>query len=166
VSTVFGASGTLLLYLLIGAGAAFFGRAELFKEFHGAATLGIGVGVVLGVVIGLAVALTFATLARVYIGAGIDHLSLMLLGAARGGFEATFRSYCYAMSPGIFGLIPGCGSYVFEIWRLVLSIFAYRSVHKTTGARATVAVLIPVGLCCGGYLALVVGLQVLAASHT
>ena len=78
-----------------------------------------------------------------------------ILRKLESGFDATLRAYCYAMSPGVFGLIPVCSGYFWEIWRLVLSILAYKNVHRMSGGRATAAVLLPLGFCCVGYIGII-----------
>jgi hypothetical protein len=114
-------------------------------------------GIALGVLLTLAIALPLGAIMRVYLGAGIDHLGLRIVGGGGAGFDATVRAYCYSMSPAMFGLVPFCGIYVWEIWRIVLVIIAYRHVHKMDAGRAVAAVLVPFALCCGGYMALVMG---------
>lgn len=154
MSYVCSVSGTLVLY------AGIFGSIGLAALFGSSAhTSGAAIaGIFAAVVLGLLVVIPISAFIRIYVGVLIDHLALRLAGG-HASFDTTFRAYCYAMSPSFFGLIPGCGVYVVEIWRLVLSILAYKQVHRISGGRATAAVLIPVGLCCAGYFALVFGVQ-------
>ena len=142
------------IYAVLFGGMALFG-APAFKGVAGTTMWAVALGVVVALVIGL----PLAALARTFVGSGLDHVCLLLVGGGRGGFWATYRGYCYATAPGMFGLIPGCGGYVWEIWRLVLSVMAYKRVHEMSGARATVAALLPVVLCCGGYGAMVAGVM-------
>jgi hypothetical protein len=46
---------------------------------------------------------------------GVVHLCAMLFGAAKNGYGATVRAYCYAQGPNIFGIIPCFG---FIAWNL------------------------------------------------
>lgn len=154
VSTMVSSLGMLGLYAAIFGIAAIAGGA---RRLGGAEAL-----VVLGVVAAIAVLLPVSALVRVYVGAGIDHLGLMIAGGGKSGFDATLRTYCYSMSPAMFGLVPGCGVYVWEVWRIVLAIIGYREVHKMSGGRAAAAVLVPYALCCGGYVVLVMGTTMFA----
>jgi hypothetical protein len=85
---------------------------------------------------------------------GIEHLMLRLFGATPRSYEATVRICCYSHAPMIVGLIPVCGAYVFPVWQLVLRILGFRAVHRTTGGKATAAVMVPivVGAVVGGIL--------------
>ena len=150
-SLVLSVSGTLALYAVIGGIAGLIAGMDSLKSANPL----VVVGVVLAVVAGMAIVFPLFALMRIYIGAGIDHLCLLLLGGGKSGFDATLRAYCYAMSPGVFGLIPVCSGYFWEIWRLVLSILAYKNVHRMSGGRATAAVLLPLGFCCVGYIGII-----------
>jgi hypothetical protein len=151
VSYLLSLSGTVLLYAGIFGIAGIVAREEISKDMNGL----VAVGIVVGCIVGLAILVPVGAITRVYICAGIDHLMLLIVGGGQAGFSATFRGYCYAMSPAMFGLLPGCGVYIWEIWRLVLTILAYKSMHRMTGGRAALAVLLPLGVCCVGYVGLV-----------
>lgn len=85
-----------------------------------------------------------------FLGAGITHLFLILVGGAKRPFEATFRVVCYAAgSTAILQLLPICGAWIASIWVLVAEIIGLSEVHGITRARAAVAVLLPMVLCCG-----------------
>lgn len=155
-------SGTILLYGLIGAGVGAFALGS--ARDHVSPLLAVGIA--LGVVAAIAVSIPIGAIIRVYVGAGIDYLLLLLVGGGRAGFNATFRGYCYGLSPAMFGVIPGCGIYIWEIWRMACQILAYKSVHQMPGGRAAAAVISPVVLCCGGYFLFLFGIQLFqTASH-
>lgn len=86
--------------------------------------------------------------------AGIEHLLLMMFGKPR-GFETTLRAASLSLAPYALGVIPICGLYVAPIWVLVVKVFAYKELHRTTigvavlGALAVPALLILLG--CGFY---------------
>lgn len=90
--------------------------------------------------------------------AGILHLLLMLVGGANHGFFATYRVYCYAVgTSSLAGLIPICGGIVDMVWGIVLAIIGIAIAHRTTHARAALAVLLPLVLgclCCFGFSAI------------
>jgi hypothetical protein len=94
--------------------------------------------------------------------AGLEHFALMMLGTPR-SFSVTLRAHSLGTSAYLTGLLPFCSWYVFPIWSIVLRIFAMLHLHKSTGGQAVGAVLLPIGLMCGGlfafYLA-VIGLAV------
>jgi hypothetical protein len=111
------------------------------------------VAVIVIAIISIVVLYPLLTVAFAFVWGGVEHLALRVLGVQTRGYEATVRAYCYASAPQIWGVIPLCGSYLHPIWQLVCRILGYRGVHRTTGGRATAAVLLPVGLCCGGITA-------------
>ncbi len=79
----------------------------------------------------------------------IVHLFLMILGAAGGGFEATFRVMAYASTVQLSQIVPMCGGLIGFFWGLVLEIIGLAEVHRTSQGKAAAAVLIPLALCCG-----------------
>lgn len=83
------------------------------------------------------------------LGAGIEHLMLMLLGGAKRSFSATFRTFCYSTS-SVWPLyiIPCCGSVIGNIWGMVSRIIGYSEVHQISRVRATIAILLPLVFCC------------------
>ncbi len=99
---------------------------------------------IIGVPVGTAVALM--------VQAGIYHLCLMVLGAARRGFVDTFRVTCYSMGPQLAQIVPILGGLVAWAWQIVLTIIGLKTVHETSYGRSSVAVLLPMLLCCGSIL--------------
>lgn len=84
-----------------------------------------------------------------FIGAGIFHLVLSLLGAARQPFEATLRVVAYALgATSLIGLIPFCGSIIGGLYGIYLYIVGLADVHQTDMAKAAIAVLAPAVVCC------------------
>lgn len=84
----------------------------------------------------------------VFVGAGIFHLMLLLIGGAARGFEATVRAVSYAQAPGILLLVPFCGQLVAGIWTLVLYVIGLAEAHGIGYGRAVAAVLLPILLLC------------------
>ena len=85
-----------------------------------------------------------------FIGSGITHLCLKLLGGAHRPFEATFRVVCYAQaSAAVLNVLPLCGGLIGVIWGAWCVIIGLKEVHKTEGWRATLALVLPGLLCCG-----------------
>lgn len=84
-----------------------------------------------------------------FIGAGIFHLMLSLLGAARQPFEATLRVVAYAVgATSLIGLIPFCGSIIGGLYGIYLYIVGLADVHETDMTKAAIAVLTPAVVCC------------------
>ncbi len=87
----------------------------------------------------------------VFIGAGILHLCLMMVGAmakAELGFEGTLKVYIYATVSWLALIIPFAGSFVGTLWHVVLLVVGFAKVHRTSQGRSLVAVLIPMIVCC------------------
>jgi hypothetical protein len=83
--------------------------------------------------------------------AALEHLSLMLLGTNPGSYSVTVRAHALGMAPFLLGLLPFCSFYVFPLWSMVVRIIAVTHLHKTTTGKAVAAVLMPIGLFCGGF---------------
>ena len=85
-----------------------------------------------------------------FVGTAITHVCLMVVGGANRPFEATFRVYSYVGGAvALFNLIPCCGWCIGFVWAIVAEIIGLAEVHKIGRARAAVAVLLPILLCCG-----------------
>jgi hypothetical protein len=97
----------------------------------------------------------------------ILHVCLMIVGGAKQSFETTFRVVCFAegsASPLL--VIPFCGGLVVGIWKIVLYCVGLTHAHETDTGRVLIAVLLPLIVCCGGFLLLMFGaLGVWSASH-
>ncbi len=160
----FGAVGSPILYaIIVGVPAAI---AAIFWQFI-LSSLGILAGSDAGEeVMSIGVTIFAAALTPILIPIGllvtsvIIHLFLMLVGAAKEGFIATFRTLCYASAPELFQLVPLCGGVVSGIWWLVIAVIGLKEVHTSTIPRALAAVLLPGFVCCGiaMYLALLAGI--------
>lgn len=89
----------------------------------------------------------------VFVGSGILHLMLLLLGGARRGFEATFRVVCFSQATTLLLLIPVflvpfCGLAVVG-WGLLLCVIGCAQAHEIGYGQALAAVLLPIlALCC------------------
>lgn len=92
-----------------------------------------------------------------FIGSAIFHLCLMIIGGAKQSFETTFRVVCFAggsINPLL--VIPFCGGLIVGIWKIVLNCIGLARAHEIEAGRATLAVLLPVIVCCGGLIFLAV----------
>ena len=114
-----------------------------------------GVGLVFQIVLG-----PLLIAAGLFISSAILHLLLMLFGGAPRGFEATLRVRCYAEAASLFRLVPFCGTPIFVIYSLVLTIIGLSEAHGIGRGRAAAAVLLPLLFlccCCVGAIVLAVG---------
>jgi len=86
-----------------------------------------------------------------FIFGGLVHLSLILVGGANKAFEATFRVISFSQgSTAPLQLVPCCGELVALVWCLVANCIGVARAHEIDTGRATLAVLLPVIVCCGG----------------
>jgi len=93
-----------------------------------------------------------------FVASAILHVCLMIVGGAKQSFETTFRVVCSAegsASPLL--IIPFCGGLITGIWKVVLYCIGLARAHETDTGRAVIAVLLPVIVCCGGFLLLMFG---------
>ncbi|HVF70715.1 MAG TPA: YIP1 family protein [Chthoniobacterales bacterium] len=94
-----------------------------------------------------------------FIGSGVLHLCLMLVGGANRSFETTFRVVCYtAGSANLFSMIPGCGGIIAAVYNIVLECIGLTRAHPTTTGKALMAIFLPLLLCC--VVCLVLGIAV------
>jgi hypothetical protein len=92
----------------------------------------------------------------IFIWSMLLHASLFLVGGAREDFEATFRIVCYTSGPELLGVIPIVGGIASIIWKVYITIVGIREVHGISNARAVIALVLPVLICCaiglGGFI--------------
>ena len=166
-----GGLGDPFLYALIGGSigfivnliwnAAFGSIGALAERERIAGMVGVGVGTVICIILApviIAIGL--------FIGAGILHLCLMLVGGANRSFETTFRVASYAIgSTNLLAIIPFCGGAVATIWNIVLACIGLAKAHETTTGKAVLAVFLPLIVCCGliAVLWFVVGVGIFSA---
>lgn len=111
---------------------------------------------------GYLIALPLFLIIGLFIGSGIYHLVLSLLGGARYGFETTFRTVAYvAGATSLINVIPLCGSIIAAVWSLIVTIIGLAEMQDTSQGKAAAAVLIPAVVCCA-LLFLVFGAAIMA----
>jgi hypothetical protein len=161
LANIAGMLTTLVAYGFIFGGMFLFGgeNGGLFKEWSGPAVAGMIVAGVLGYL----VLLVLMGLGSLLFFSALDHLALKLVGANPAAWTVTVRAYALSMGPYLVGLIPFCGFYVFPIWSLVVRVFAYKGLHRTSGGKAALGALLPIGafvlLIVGGYALLLVAVM-------
>ncbi len=78
----------------------------------------------------------------------IYHISLMILGAANNGMEATFKVVAYAQGTSLFVAFPILGWIMNWIWGIVLLVIGFRETQETSTEKAIFALLLPLLVCC------------------
>lgn len=107
--------------------------------------MGVGVGAIILVPVFIVIGL--------FIGSGIVHLCLMIVGGANKPFETTFRVIAFSQgSAGPLQIIPVCGGLISGVWALVCNCIGLARAHETDTGRAVLAVFLPLIVCCGGGL--------------
>src|SRR6185369_12740785 len=92
-----------------------------------------------------------------FINAAMYHVCLLVCGAARGGFQATYRVVCFGMgSVYMLAAVPIVGPLAALFMYFMVLTYGFKSAHDTSGGRAFFAVILPslIGLCCLGGLLL------------
>jgi hypothetical protein len=150
---------SLLLSLGLQSMGLFAGQRDTF-----AALAGIGVGS-----IALIVLVPVFIVIGLFIGAAIVHLCLMIVGGANKSFETTFRVLAFSQgSTGPLQIIPVCGGLISAVWALVVNCIGLARAHETTTGRAVLAVLLPLIVCCGAGILLLImfgGIAALSQHH-
>lgn len=91
--------------------------------------------------LGLVVA---APLLYLYVRAHLVHLVLVVLGAVRRPFAATYRAVFYSGGAvGLSWLMPFVGGAIFLVWETWLEATALREAHRLPLGRAVAVVLLP-----------------------
>lgn len=96
----------------------------------------------------------------VFLSSAVLHLMLLLLGGARGDFEATLRVVCFSQATSVLALLPFCGQIAAFFWTIALYAIGLSQAHEIGTGKALAAVLLPLVLlccCCGGTIALFAG---------
>jgi predicted Zn finger-like uncharacterized protein len=103
-----------------------------------------GLPLIGGVVVFAVVVLLSPLLALLglYVGGGILHLFLRIVGAGGRGFQTTLRTICYSGSPQVFNIVPYLGAMAGGIYALVLMILGLPKAHDTSVGRVVVGVLV------------------------
>jgi hypothetical protein len=151
-----GAGAALLYAVLVGTlsiAAAFLWQRALGERIHWEAggryleLLDRGPGLA-----GLSVFLPIGVALGNLVWAAVLHVSLAVLGGARGTYTTTLKAVCYSSSATAFNVFPVCGAALGAVWQVVVQLIGLRELHRTTTARAFWAWLLPflVAVCLAG----------------
>jgi len=150
---------SLLLSLGLQSMGLFTGQRDAFT-----AMAGMGIGM-----IALIVLVPVFIVIGLFIAAAIVHLCLMIVGGANKSFEATFRVLAFSHgSTGPLQIIPVCGGLIAGVWALVVNCIGLARAHETSTGRAVLAVLLPLIVCCGAGILLLImfgGIAALSQQH-
>jgi len=124
------------------------GRNDVFNS------LGIRIWVILLI---YAVLMPLLVTVGLFIFGAILHLCLMLVGGANRSFETTFRVHCFtAGAANLFSMIPFCGGIIALVYHIVLDCIGLSRAHPTTTGKALMAIFLPIIVCCGLIVLLVI----------
>ena len=151
-----GGFGEPLLYAIIGGGigvlvwfvfSLILNSVGLFNPRESGFGPLVGMSVSFAVLVWRLIAVAVAP----FIFGGLVHLSLMVVGGANKTFETTFRVISFSQgSTAPLQLVPCCGGLIALVWCLVANCIGVARAHAIDTGRATLAVLLPVIVCCGG----------------
>jgi hypothetical protein len=160
----------LFFYTLVGwisGGTAIFYQitaASINPEmFLGEAAKGLTQGTIVAAGIAVVLFLPLFLIAGAFIWAAMVHLFLMITGASRHGFEATFRALAYSSgATSMLQLVPLCGGYLYPVAHLVYGVMALKEVHRTDLWRVVLSMVLILLLCCGALVGIALALPALA----
>jgi hypothetical protein len=126
---------------IIGQGAALFWLWFFMAQFIPIDRLPFQYGIS---ILQIIVPLPFQEAIAIFVGSGIIHLCLMIVGGNNHGYKTTFRAIAYSYSGYLFGVIPFIGLFMGGIYTIILTIIGVREGHGISTGRAVLAVLLPV----------------------
>ncbi len=125
---------------------------------------GGGIGEAMGGFVVMVFVLPVAVLVGLFLWSGLLHLVLSLLGAAAQPFETTFRVVAYTSgTSSLANVVPWCGGVIGAAVSIAFSIIGLSEAHEIPIGKAAVAVLVPLVICCGLGLLVVITMFGLAA---
>lgn len=135
-------TSVVALGVLVGGAMIFVGNssaeADVPNKLGPAAALGIGAAAT-AIYLALGFVITFMGMLVISL---LDHLLVRMFGG-KGDYEVTLRATALTMAPGVIGLVPFCGAYIWPVWTLVARCFAYKGMHKLPTGQAVAAAVIP-----------------------
>lgn len=145
-----------LLFALIGGSAGLIVSFLLQIALHSIGVMGSGqnaIANVFGMGVGIFLFIILVPVMMIvgmFLGSGILHLCLMIVGGAKKPFETTFRVVCFSSgSTYLLSMIPFCGGMIAGVWNIVLECIGLARAHEIETGKAVMAVLLPVIVCCG-----------------
>ncbi|PZR70542.1 MAG: hypothetical protein DLM73_17555 [Chthoniobacterales bacterium] len=147
-----------MLFALIGGSAGMIVNVLFQVLFQSFTAFGGGSRSVIGMfgmgwVVGYIVMMPVLLALGIFIGSGILHVCLMIVGGANRPFETTLRVVCFSCGAAyLFSMIPICGGLITAVYSIVLEIIGVSRAHETATGKAVMAVFLPLVVCCGVFL--------------
>lgn len=147
-AVIFGTFGAVIgqiWNLVFGASMIGFLPPEMQQQLGQAFAPSLG-GVLINIVLS-----PFLVAIFLFIGSGIYHLFLLLLGGTKestAGYEGSLRSVSYSGVANLAYIVPFVGTPIAIVWGIVLNVIGLSRVHHTSTGKALGAVLLPLLLCC------------------
>lgn len=109
-------------------------------------------GLVIPLVLGAIVLLVpIFSLIGVFVSAAINHFFLWILKGTKNGFNATLQAVSYAATAQLFVIIPIVGGLA-GIYQMILLAIGLKELHDCPWWKSILTVLIPVIVCCLGFV--------------
>jgi hypothetical protein len=91
----------------------------------------------------------FIMVAALFLGAGVWHLLLRMMGGATQRYSGTVRVFAFVQGPQLFAIVPFLGMLVGGVWSIAIAVIGLREAHRTSTGKALIAVLLPIVLLVG-----------------
>jgi hypothetical protein len=85
----------------------------------------------------------FMDVIQIFFLTSVIHVSLVILQAAKGGFEGTFRVMAYSVAPTVLFVVPFLGVVAAVPWSFFILIRGLRAVHQTGFGQVILGLLLP-----------------------
>lgn len=112
---------------------------------------GLAVPLIFGAVVLLTPVLSFI---GIFLSAAINHFFLWILKGTKNGFNATLHAVSYSATAQLFVIIPIFGGLA-GIYQMILLIIGLKELHDCPWWKSVLTVLIPVIVCCLGFVFLI-----------
>jgi hypothetical protein len=155
-----GGLGTPLLYAFVGNMIGWL-MALVYQTLT---PFGGGLGEAMGGFVMMMFILPVAVLVGLFLWSGLLHVVLSLLDGARQPFETTFRVVAYTSgTTSLANIVPWCGGFIGAAVAIAFTIIGLSEAHEIPVGKSAIAVLVPLVICCGLGLLIVVTMFGLAA---
>ncbi|MBI4411563.1 MAG: YIP1 family protein [Deltaproteobacteria bacterium] len=116
----------------------------------------IAAGIVAPVVFGLLILfLPIFSLVGTFLSSALNHLILWILKGTKNDFTATLNAVAYASTAQLFLIVPFVGGLAAGVYQMVLLAIGLKELHDCPWWKSIMTVLIPVIVCCLGFLFLI-----------
>ena len=81
-----------------------------------------------------------------FVVSSILHLSLLIIGGGRNGFEGTFRVVAFYQSTKLLEFVPFVCWFFGWFWHIVVQVIGLREMHETSYLRTIIAMILPIAV--------------------